>query len=181
MGAAGERSGRASGRIGDSAVRLDFAVREATVRDLATVIELRLALLREYGDHPVYGRLRPDADDRARDLYPSQLSSLDQVILLAELDRDPVGILRCVDSIGSPLLYPQRYCYVSSVFVRPDYRRMGVLNALLDAASAWSRRRGLNEMRLHNSSTNADAVAAWDALGFEVVEQVRVRTLSAER
>src|SRR5438105_13753950 len=32
-------------------------VRRATVNDLATVVDLRLALLREYADHPIYGRL----------------------------------------------------------------------------------------------------------------------------
>jgi len=32
-------------------------------------------------------------------------------------------------------------------------------------------------MRLHNVSGSASAEAAWSALGFEVVEQVRVRSL----
>ena len=33
-------------------------VRQAVARDLDAVMELRLALLREHPDHPIYGRLR---------------------------------------------------------------------------------------------------------------------------
>src|SRR5256885_804334 len=41
------------------------SVRRATLADLPTIVELRLALLRENGDHPVYGQLRTDARERA--------------------------------------------------------------------------------------------------------------------
>jgi GNAT superfamily N-acetyltransferase len=52
-----------------------------------------------------------------------------------------------------------------------------VLRALLRAAERWCRRRGLEEMRLHNSADDAVANSAWDALGFELAEVVRVRRL----
>ena len=154
-------------------------VRAATLSDLATVVELRLALLREYGDHPLYRDLRPDADVRESIAYRAQIQSSDQIILLAESDGDVVGILRCVDAVGSPLLYPDRYGYVSSVYVRPAQRRRGVLRTLLDHANAWCQARSLPEMRLHNSSSNDVAIATWDALGFDIVEQVRIRPVTA--
>jgi ribosomal protein S18 acetylase RimI-like enzyme len=47
----------------------------------------------------------------------------------------------------------------------------------MDAAIGWSRERGLTEMRLQNAIDNPLALAAWDALGFRVVEQIRLRTL----
>ena len=100
-----------------------------------------------------------------------------RLIFLAEQDEAVVGILRCVESIGSPLLEPARYAYVSSVYVRPEARRHGVLRALMKAAEAWSRARGLEQMRLHNVSGSPSAEGAWSALGFEVVEHVRVRSV----
>ena len=156
-------------------------VRHATVRDLDAVLELRLALLQEHPDHPIYGRLRADVTVRARDLFATQLRSTNEVILLADRECVIVGILRCVESIGSPLLDPARYAYVSSVYVRSDSRRQGVLRALMRAADAWSRARGLDEMRLHNVVGSAPAEGAWTALGFEIVEQVRLRRLNPER
>jgi GNAT superfamily N-acetyltransferase len=147
-------------------------VREASLADLPTVAELRLALLREAADHPVYGRLRADADERAPEMFAIQLASASEATFLAERAGRVIGILRCVETHGSPLLHPPRYCYVSSVYVRPEHRRSGALRALFARAGAWCRGRGLHEMRLHNIPGGV-AAAAWDALGFEVVEQVR--------
>src|SRR4051794_16715533 len=152
-------------------------VRPARVRDLDAVVALRLALLREHPDHPIYGRLRTEIDRRARDPFASQLRGTNETILLGELDGSVVGILRCVESIGSPLLEPTRYAYVSSVYVRPEARRRGVLRALLAEAERWCRARDLHEMRLHNVAGSSAAERAWDALGFTIVEQVRLRHL----
>ena len=140
-------------------------------------MELRLALLREHPDHPIYGRLRADVTDRARELFSAQLRSPSETIFLAERDGIVAGILRCVESMGSPLLDPARYAYVSSVYVRPEARRRGVLRALMRAAEGWSRARGLDQMRLHNVAGSESAEGAWAALGFEVVEHVRVRSV----
>ena len=156
-------------------------VRPATVRDLDAVVALRIALLREHPDHPIYGRLRPEIDRRARELFAAQLRSRTETILLAELAGEVVGIIRCVESIGSPLLEPARYAYVSSAYVRPDVRRRGVLRALMSEVERWSRARGLDQMRLHNVVGSAAAERAWEALGFAIVEHVRLRTLAPLR
>jgi len=152
-------------------------VRRAMPRDLGTVVKLRLELLREHTEHPIYGRLRADARERAAELFGAQLLSDAEVMFLAESGEEIVGILRCVESIGSPLLEPSRYVYVSSAYVRPAHRRRGVLRALLREADGWGRARGLDEMRLHNVAGSGAAEGAWGALGFDVVEQVRRRRL----
>lgn len=152
-------------------------MRRATPRDLAVVVELRLALLHEHADHPIHGRLRRDAPERARRLFAAQLRSSDEVIFLAERDGEIVGILRCVQMAGLPLLMPALYGYVSSVYVVPAARRRGVLRALLDAAVQWCQERGITELRLHNAAESAVANAAWEALGFRVAEHLRIRRL----
>jgi GNAT superfamily N-acetyltransferase len=156
---------------------LAVTVRQAGAEDLGTVVALRLSLLREHSSHPIYGRLRADAAHRARDLFAAQLDSPNEIMFLAERAGQVVGILRCIESTGSPLLHPARYGYVSSVFVTPAARRAGVLRALLDRAVAWCEDRGLAEMRLHSVAGDAVSEAAWDALGFEVVEYVRLKRL----
>jgi ribosomal protein S18 acetylase RimI-like enzyme len=102
-------------------------VRRATAADIDTVVALRLALLREYHEHPVYGRLRPDAETRARPMFAAQLDSSTEAMYLAEENGAAIGLIRCVESAASPLLIPDRYCYISSVYVRPEHRRRGVL------------------------------------------------------
>src|SRR5262245_10626384 len=110
-------------------------------------------------------------------MFAAQLDSDSEAMFLAEEKHVPMGMIRCVESVSSPLLVPDRYCYVSSAYVRPEYRRRGVLTKLFERARAWCEDRGLTEMRLHNVGSRQASVAAWDALGFEVVEQVRVLRL----
>jgi ribosomal protein S18 acetylase RimI-like enzyme len=153
------------------------AVRAATPDDLDVVVELRIALLREHAANPIYGRLRPDAPERARSLFGAQLLAPHETTFLAFVAGRAVGVLRCVHSGGSPLLFPAEYCYVSSVYVRPEARRSGVLRALMRAAEEWSDDRDLDEIRLHSASDTPLSNAAWDGLGFEVVEHLRVRAV----
>ncbi|MEJ7812813.1 MAG: GNAT family N-acetyltransferase [Gemmatimonadaceae bacterium] len=157
-----------------------LTVRPAADADIAIVTELRIALLGEHASNPIYRRLRADARTRARKLYLNQIRASDQVTLLAERRGTVVGILRCVHSIGYPILLPAAYGYVSSVYVRPEARRAGVLRALMDEAERWCRGRGLSEIRLHNAADNALSNATWDALGFDVVEHLRMRPLVPE-
>jgi ribosomal protein S18 acetylase RimI-like enzyme len=154
-------------------------IRRATLSDLDTILTLRMALLREHAHNAIYGRLRTDADQRAARLFAAQLQSPNEVLFLADLNGETVGVLRCIQSSGSPLLEPAQYAYVSSVYVTPRAREQGVLRALLEAADRWCGDRGLDEMRLHNAADNPLANAAWEALGFEVVEHLRVRKLGA--
>lgn len=155
------------------------SVRQATPADIESVLALRMALLREYPEHPIYGRLRLNAEEVARPIFLAQLESGNEATFLAEVAHRPVGVLRTVEAAASPFLIPDRYCYVSSVYVRPEHRRHGVLRAMLARAQSWCADRKLGEMRLHSVGTHATAAAAWDALGFEVVEQVRVRRVDA--
>jgi GNAT superfamily N-acetyltransferase len=155
-----------------TAASRQITVRRAALADLPIIVDLRLALLRENGDHPVYGRLRADARERAYDVFGAQLRSSNEVMFLAEVAGAVVGILRCVETLNSPLLHPDRYCYVSSVYVQPSARRGGVLKALLRRAGEWCGDRGLTEMRLHNVP-GGSAGAAWTATGFAVMEEVR--------
>ena len=153
-------------------------VRVAQAADLETLVRLRLALLREHADSPIYGRVRRDAEARARLLFAQQLGDPDAACLIAERDDVPLGCLRVSETRGSPLLLPARYGYVASAFVVPAARGEGVLRTLVDHALAWCRSRGLVEVRLHADATNAVAAAAWEALGFTVVEHLRHRVLA---
>lgn len=153
------------------------SIRPATAADLDTVVALRLALLREHGGNEIYRRLRADAADRANELFATQLASRSEVTLLAEWNGDAAGILRCVETAGSPLLYPSHFAYVSSVYVVPRARRIGVVRSLLARAEAWCHERGLHEMRLHNAFDNDVANQTWTSLGFVPVELLRLRRL----
>lgn len=152
-------------------------VRAATISDLDTVAALRLALLREHQANPLFEQLHPDVEARARELYRAQIEAPDQLILLAERDGAPVGILRCVHALSSPLLLPEAYAYLSSAYVVPGERRMGILRALFDEGIRWCQARGLTELRLYVSLEDKVARSAWSSLGFAAVEELRIHRL----
>ena len=152
-------------------------MRPATLADAERIAELRLALLGEHKSNAIYSRVRRDAASRAVDITKEQLLSDREVIFVATADERVIGVLRCIDQRGHRLLRPARYALISTVYVEPNARRQGALRLLMDAAVGWSRERGLTEMRLQNAIDNPLALAAWEALGFRVVEQIRLRTL----
>jgi len=135
-----------------------------------------MALLREHGRHAIYGRLREDAEQRARRSTPLHLASGREITYLAFDGRNPVGMLRCMEAKGSPLLVPTRYAYIASVYVMKTHRRRGMLKRLVEAALTWARARGLTEIRLHCTSDN-EANAVWEKFGFGTVEYLRRREI----
>lgn len=155
-------------------------VRSATDDDLETIVALRLQLLAEESRSPLFANPRRDAEEQARSITRTQLSSRTDVIFLAEHEGTAVGLLRCAISNAARLVRPSRYGFVTSVFVVPAFRRHGVLRALVREAETWCRQRGLNELRLHCTVENSDGNAAWESLGYEAAEIVRRRTLAEE-
>lgn len=152
-------------------------IRPASLADLDTIVRFRLALLAEQSGHPIYGKIRDDAKDRVRRSTALHLASGREITCLALFGRTPIGMLRCMEARGSALLTPARYAYIASTFVVRSYRRRGVLRRLVDAATVWARARGLSEIRVHTTPDNAPATAAWEKLGFPVVEVMRRREI----
>lgn len=137
-----------------------------------------MALLKEHGRHPIYGRLRDDAETRARRSTPLHLASGREITYLALEGKNAVGMLRCMEARGSALLLPARYGYITSVYVVRTHRRRGILKKLVDAAVTWARARGLSEVRLHSTPDNTTASAVWEKMGFPSVETLRRREIS---
>ena len=61
--------------------------------------------------------------------------------------------------------------YVEGWFVDADLRRRGWGRRLVDAAAAWARARGVDELASDALLDNAGSIAAHRRLGFEEVER----------
>jgi GNAT superfamily N-acetyltransferase len=67
----------------------------------------------------------------------------------------------------------ERDGYIGELAVAEHASRQGVGRALIGAADAWARDRGLAHLTLHTGARNAGARAFYAALGF-VEEEVRL-------
>ncbi|MGQ0640402.1 MAG: GNAT family N-acetyltransferase [Gemmatimonadaceae bacterium] len=154
-----------------------IVVRRARTGDLDAVVALRRALIDASRKNPAYRRLRRDYATAARPMFAAQLADARCLTLLAVSDDQAIGLLRCSISAANALHMPPRHAYVVSVYVVPKQRRKGVLTALLRAADTWCREHDVDEMRLHVGVQNRAGNAAWEALGFEPAEILRVRRI----
>lgn len=82
---------------------------------------------------------------------------------VAELDRRFVGHVGAYALPGDPYA-----TMLFSIYVTPTQRGNGILEALVDAVAAWSRRSGRPRLELEVVTTNERAVRAYQKLGFRV-------------
>lgn len=145
------------------------------------IVRFRLELLKEHDRNPIYKRVREDAGERAKRSVALRLASGREITYLAFEGKTPIGMLRCLESKGSPLLTPSKFAYIAGAYVARTHRRRGILKRLVEAAMTWVRARGLTEVRLHCVPENASANAAWESFGFQTVELLRRRDISRVR
>jgi len=91
------------------------------------------------------------------------------------LDREPIKFFVAdVDGrvVGTTMLNRRRNsCYISTVMVRPDFRRKGIAASLLKTAIDYAQKRELPKAILQVSSTNDAAKPLYRKLGFEKFEE----------
>ncbi len=90
-----------------------------------------------------------------------QLDPDSHVFLTAEADGGVVGY------IG--MMYVLDEGYISNVAVRPDHRRRGIANALLDELERRARALMLSFLTLEVRESNAAAVALYEKRAYRVV------------
>jgi GNAT superfamily N-acetyltransferase len=150
-------------------------VRRATDKDLPALVTLRLALLAEEARNPFFAHPHPDAERRAMRLTRAELGTAGQVMFVACIGHEIVGMLRCRAVRRTPLVADGRHAVVTTVYVVPSRRHTGVLRALLGAADRWCRQHRLTGMRLQCALTNDVGRKSWEALGFTAAEFLYLR------
>jgi ribosomal protein S18 acetylase RimI-like enzyme len=101
-----------------------------------------------------------EADEWWRDLIGKTAEHPHGLLLVAEADGDPVGMLfGRIDEPGELL-------DVGAMWVDPDLRRRGIGRGLIDAAVDWARASGVSSAELWVTSSNVAAVRLYEQAGF---------------
>lgn len=89
-------------------------------------------------------------------------------LLVALEGKEALGFLNLIADVTPPLppFIPYRHATVVDLFVAPAHRRGGVATALLGAAEAWARERGLAYLELNVLEENEAALAFYGNSGF---------------
>lgn len=133
-------------------------VREITADDWELMRDVRLAALAEapsaFGS--TYAREADFTEERWRD----RISERSVTFFAHEetADAAPAGLAGVYVEDGAAELV--------SMWVRPSARRLGVGEALVEAAAAWAKTRDFRSLSLWVTESNAPAVRLYERLGF---------------
>jgi aminoglycoside 6'-N-acetyltransferase I len=91
---------------------------------------------------------------------------------VAEEDGLLIGFLELDQRKYAPGCRSSPVPFIEGWYVEPAARRRGVGRALVEAAEAWARAAGFDEMASDAEIQNRDSHAAHAALGYEEIERI---------
>ena len=145
---------------------------EAFCALIAEVDSLHSAQEPEYFKNPA----RPG---RSREYFLSYLGQPDKALFIAEDSGKPSGFiqvsLRRIEEIE--ILVQQDYAHVNDIVVARAAQRRGIGSALMAKAEAWTRSKGLKQLRLNVRSWNEAARKLYESMGLEAKMHTMIKRL----
>ena len=135
-----------------------IAVRPVTRSDAAEWMRLRRGLWPEEPED--------DLDREVAEFFAGTLPEPEAVLLALE-GGEAVGVVELAIRPTAEGCRTNRVAYVEAWYVAPGARRSGVGRALIDAAEAWGRSRGCEEIASDTEIANEASARAHRAVGFE--------------
>jgi ribosomal protein S18 acetylase RimI-like enzyme len=121
----------------------------------------------------------PETPPRPVDYFAEYLRGESCAALVADVGRIVGVALVLLRSTPDHALFRQRsYAVLDGIAVDPGSRRRGVGRQLVAGAQQWARARGADWLELNVYEFNRDAIAFYDALGFESMSRKMHTSLS---
>jgi ribosomal protein S18 acetylase RimI-like enzyme len=143
------------------------SVRRAQARDVDALAELFAELLAHHDAIEPAFRVRADARERLPQLLARQLGDPDGAIFVGEDACGLVGFCSVRVERAAAALVETARAEIADLGVHALRRRRGVGRALVAAARAWVRSRGVERLEVRVAVRNPEGQAFWRALGFE--------------
>lgn len=151
----------------DACLPTGYAIRRATLADVAVIARHRRAMFEEIGSTQ-----NLDVVERAfADWLPSRLDAT-YFHWLATHDARPIGSagVLLLDWPPSPRDPRGGLGFIYNVYVERAHRRRGIARATLELLHQWAHDRGIGALALHASD---DGRPLYEALGYEPTNEMR--------
>jgi GNAT superfamily N-acetyltransferase len=140
-------------------------IRPATRDDLPTILKFEQGIIE--AERPFDPTLKPGMfhyyDLGARIKDPNA------AVVVAEDNGKLIAGGSAVIKQGNHYNIFNDYAFLGFMFVVPEYRGRGVNSLIIEALIDWSRKKGLNEIRLQVYSDNDPAIRAYEKVGFKKI------------
>lgn len=128
-------------------------------REFADFLKMCLA---EYSDRPSFKEYFENYEKEIACLLPGEYSPPKGCLLFAKYQGNPAGCVGLRDLSDG-------ICEMRRLFVRPQYRGLGVGKALSEAVIENGRDIGYTSMRLNTNCKMTEAIRPYRSLGFEEI------------
>jgi len=141
----------------------DILVRKATTDDLPALLDFEQGIIK--AERPYDPTLEKD---------PISYYDLGELIneetaevLVAEFKGEVVASGYAKIKKARHYLNHENYSYLGFMYTRPEFRRKGINNKIIDGLKEWSYSKGLKEIRLTVYDDNIGAIGAYEKVGFK--------------
>lgn len=155
----------------------DLEILSVPESDIAALVELFLLVERQHEQYwPFRWALRPDIQQRYMRWISSNHTHPDWLFIVARRKTHHAGGGAPPEVLGGlaaainqeiPIYQFTHYAFIHDLAVRPDARRQGIANALIQYSRQWAQNKGVNQLRLMAAAKNAAAKALFEKLGFQ--------------
>ncbi|MFP3190206.1 MAG: GNAT family N-acetyltransferase [Thermoproteota archaeon] len=90
-------------------------------------------------------------------------------IMVAKDDGRIVGYIMFNLNASDPFKVKEKWCYVSDIYVLPDYRKKGIGSMLLRAVEELAKKEGIKSIRLIVWRDNEEGIKFYKSLNFKEV------------
>ncbi len=151
-------------------------IRSARRSDLPSLALLATAMLQENARLDPRLAVHPDAKEHMAGALAAWVDDPSRVVLVAEeAQRLVVGFAAGFVAQGNGIQGPQRIGQITDCFVAPPRRRKGIARRLVTRLMDLLAEKGAETVRLQVAARNAAAVAFWESVGLEPLEDVLER------
>jgi len=137
-------------------------------------VEELSALFRDYleelnPDHPLLEDTTSALDEEIQSVF--DLSSSEKLVRVVLVEGQIAGFAVCL------LVDDRQSMMIQEFYVKPDDRRSGLARATFDSLQSEAREMGVANFGMQVWGRNRDAVAFWQALGFEISNYLMARSV----
>jgi len=159
---------------------MSLEIRKAEPQDYEDFIRLCGNVDRLHTTHLPWIFCTPQGPTRTLDYYRERLADPASLILLATLDRDPVGFVVAFlrETPPVPIMIQTRFLVIDNLGVQEQHRGRGAGTALMYAAEEWGLKLGATRVELNVYFFNENAIRLYEELGYTATCQRMVKPLS---
>ena len=153
-----------------------IVVRKAKLKDIDLILNFEKNLIKSADDitnkycphHFVDFRLKKDYEEILSKYIKGRIYSKNDAIFIADYNDKSVGHIIISIKKNFPIFEMKYYGRINTIFIKKEFRGMGISFKLKDEAIKWFKKKGINRISLNVLPDNQIAINAYEKWGLSL-------------